>query len=379
MKNFKLDKSKLLLYTYVIFLCFFLFNIKTVLSFLSGSMQILSPFILAFGIAFILNIPMTLIENTLLSSRTFDSNLHIKRTISIILTFSLIILIFSALLFFIIPELISSVKSLSSNIPSYLQSFEKFLQGIIGNTSTFDAIWQEVLNTWKELLSFASKFFGFAFGHVIDFTINFTSSLVNFVLAVVFSIYMLSNKEVLLRHVDKIITAYTSSKIKEKIYYVGRTSNKIFSKFIAGQCLEAVIIGVLCLIGMLILRIPYALLISTIIGFTSIVPIFGAFIGTVPALFLILIISPMKALIFLIFIIVLQQIEGDFIYPKVVGSSVGLSPIWVMLSMLIGGSAFGFLGLLIGIPTFAVFYKLFTEATNKRLIKKRRQLSNSSS
>ncbi|MGL5415736.1 MAG: AI-2E family transporter [Clostridium sp.] len=374
MKNFKLDKSKLLLYTYVIFLCFFLFNIKSILSFFSNSLQILSPFILAFGIAFILNIPMTLIENNLLSSRTLDSNLHIKRTISIILTLSLIVLIFSALLFFIIPELINSVKSLSLNIPSYLQSFEEFLQGVIGDTSTFDAIWKEVLNTWKELLSFASKFFGFAFGHVIDFTINFTSRLINFVLAIVFSIYMLSNKETLLRHVDKIITAYTSSKIKEKIYYIGRTSNEIFSKFIAGQCLEAIIIGILCLVGMLILRIPYALLISTIVGFTSIVPIFGAFIGTIPSLFLILIISPMKALIFLIFIIVLQQIEGDFIYPKVVGSSVGLSPIWVMLAMLIGGSAFGFLGLLIGIPTFAVFYNLFIESTNKRLIKKKQQI-----
>ncbi|MGL5648352.1 MAG: AI-2E family transporter [Clostridium sp.] len=373
MKNFKLDKSKLLLYTYVIFLCFFLFNIKSVLSFFSGSLQILSPFILAFGIAFILNIPMTLIENNLSSSRTLDSNLHIKRTISIILTLALIVLIFSALLFFIIPELINSVKSLSLNIPSYLQSFEEFLQGVLGDTSTFDAIWKEVLNTWKELLSFASKFFGFAFSHVIDFTINFTSSLINFILAIVFSIYMLSNKETLLRHIDKIITAYTSSKIKEKIYYLGRISNEIFSKFIAGQCLEAVIIGILCLVGMLILRIPYALLISTIVGFTSIVPIFGAFIGTIPSFFLILIISPMKALIFLIFIIVLQQIEGDFIYPKIVGSSVGLSPIWVMLAMLIGGSAFGFLGLLIGIPTFAVFYNLFIESTNKRLIKKKQQ------
>ena len=149
--------------------------------------------------------------------------------------------------------------------------------------------------------------------------------------------------------------------------YLGKISNEAFSNYIGGQFIEAIIIGVLCFIGMLVLKMPYALLISVLVAVTALIPIFGAFIGTIPSAFIILIIDPMKALWFVIFIIVLQQVEGNLIYPKVVGSSLGLPPIWVMLAMIIGGNTFGLIGILLGIPIFSVIYKVFKEFVDKRL------------
>lgn len=366
MNHFKEHKWKYFLCTYAICLFFILLNIKDLGSFLRNALSIISPFIMAIGIAFILNIPMKFIESKLLSS----INSSFKRTLSIILTLFSLLLIISALLFFIIPQFIDSIKTLTENIPRYLESFEIYLQKLISDTATFTEIWNGLLATWQEVLAFSSKFFGFAFGHIVDFTLNITSSIVNFVLSIIFAIYMLANKETLLRHRDKVLKAYFPKKVLDKLYYIGEISNVTFSKFISGQCVEAVIIGVLCFIGMMILRIPYALLISVIVGCTSIIPIFGALIGTIPSVFIILIIDPIKAIIFVIFIIVLQQIEGDFIYPKVVGNSVGLSPIWVMFAMLVGGSAFGFLGLLLCIPVFGVIYKFFADVTNTKLSQK---------
>ena len=178
---------------------------------------------------------------------------------------------------------------------------------------------------------------------------------------------MLLNKERLQLGMKKVLYAFSKKNYADKVMYLGRVANESFSSYIGGQFIEAIIIGVLCFIGMIILNMPYALLISVLVAVTALIPIFGAFIGTIPSAFIILIIDPMKALWFVIFIIVLQQIEGNLIYPRVVGSSVGLPPIWVMLAMLIGGNTFGLLGMLLGIPTFSVIYKVSKEFINKRL------------
>ena len=168
----------------------------------------------------------------------------------------------------------------------------------------------------------------------------------------------------------QILYAFSKKSIADKIIEIGKLANVTFAKFITGQCIEAVILGALCFVGMNIFSMPYSLLISVLIGVTALIPVFGAFIGTIPAVFLILIINPIQALWFIVFILCLQQFEGNIIYPKVVGNSVGLSAIWVMLAMLVGGSTLGLIGMLIGIPTFSVAYQLIKEYTNKRLTNK---------
>ena len=371
-------KPYMLIATYIIVLAYIVLNLSTVWTFLGKILGILSPFLLAIAIAFVLNIPMKLIENKILkfmdNSKKFPFLKYFKRALSIVITILLVVSLLTTLIIFVIPQLVDSFSKLIDSVPSYVQSFEHLVTSNLGNFQGFDKVWNDILNAWKDVLSFAGQFLGVTLNRLVNITVSLTSGVVNFFLAVIFAIYMLASKEVLIFQCKKLLYAHLKEKTANYILKVGRLSNETFQKFIAGQCTEAVIIGTLCFIGMLILRLPYALLIGFIVGVTSLIPIFGAFLGTIPSAFLIFIINPIKALVFIIFIIVLQQFEGHLIYPKVVGNYIGLSAIWVMFAMLVGGSLLGFVGLLIGIPLFGVIYKLLKENTNNKLISK--ELSN---
>lgn len=371
-------KPYMLIATYIIGLAYIVLNLSTVWTFLGKILGILSPFLLAIAIAFVLNIPMKLIENKILkfmdNSKKFPFLKYFKRALSIVITILLVVGLLTTLIIFVIPQLVDSFSKLIDSVPSYVQSFEHLVTSNLGNFQGFDKVWNDILNAWKDVLSFAGQFLGVTLNRLVNITVSLTSGVVNFFLAVIFAIYMLASKEVLIFQCKKLLYAHLKEKTANYILKVGRLSNETFQKFIAGQCTEAVIIGTLCFIGMLILRLPYALLIGFIVGVTSLIPIFGAFLGTIPSAFLIFIINPIKALVFIIFIIVLQQFEGHLIYPKVVGNYIGLSAIWVMFAMLVGGSLLGFVGLLIGIPLFGVIYKLLKENTNNKLISK--ELSN---
>lgn len=375
MKNINTKlKPYILLSTYIIVLAYVVLNISTVWTFFGKILGILSPFLTAIGIAFVLNIPMRLLEDKVFffmdNSKKFPFLKSFKRPISIVVTLLLVVGLLATLITFIIPQLITSVSTLIDSVPSYVKSFEELVTNNLGSIAGFDKIWSDIMNAWKDIFGFASQFLGFTINHIFNLTVSITSGVINFFLSIVFAIYMLSSKELLIFQCKKFLYAHFKKRHANKILKVGRVANETFQRFIGGQCTEAVIIGTLCCIGMLILRIPYALLIGFIVGITSLIPIFGAFIGTIPSALIILIINPIKAIIFLIFIIVLQQVEGNLIYPKVVGNSIGLSAIWVMFAMLVGGSLLGFLGLLLGIPLFAVIYKLIRENTNKRIYNK---------
>ncbi|MGG7096900.1 AI-2E family transporter [Clostridium sardiniense] len=375
MKNINTKlKPYILLSTYIIVLAYVVLNISTVWTFFGKILGILSPFLTAIGIAFVLNIPMRLLEDKVFffmdNLKKFPFLKSFKRPISIVVTLLLVVGLLATLITFIIPQLITSVSTLIDSVPSYVKSFEELVTNNLGSIAGFDKIWSDIMNAWKDIFGFASQFLGFTINHIFNLTVSITSGVINFFLSIVFAIYMLSSKELLIFQCKKFLYAHFKKRHANKILKVGRVANETFQRFIGGQCTEAVIIGTLCCIGMLILRIPYALLIGFIVGITSLIPIFGAFIGTIPSALIILIINPIKAIIFLIFIIVLQQVEGNLIYPKVVGNSIGLSAIWVMFAMLVGGSLLGFLGLLLGIPLFAVIYKLIRENTNKRIYNK---------
>ena len=182
---------------------------------------------------------------------------------------------------------------------------------------------------------------------------------------------MIAQKETLSRQIGKVMKAYLKPKTIDKIYTIGSLANKTFSNFVTGQCLEALIFGGLVFIGMLIFRFPYASTIAVLLGFTALIPIFGAFIGTAIGFVLILMVSPIKAILFVVFIIILQQIEGNLIYPRVVGKSIGLPGIWVLLSVTVGGSIGGILGMLIATPLCSLLYALFTKTVNDKLREKK--------
>ncbi|ELC8361675.1 AI-2E family transporter [Clostridium perfringens] len=369
-KNNKI-KDYIFLSTYIILLIFFFINIKDIMNFLYKFLGILKPFIWGIAIAFILNIPVKLIEKNLGNSKFFKG---MKRSFSITLTFLFFILAITLFILFVIPQLLSSISTLMNSIPEYLSQFEKFLEVNAINNSQSQVMMQniinELLNMWKEILKVTSQIVGTSLGYLLDFTLGITYGVINFFLALILAIYMLASKEILISQLKLIIYAFVSKNKADRIIELGKMCNEMFSKFILGQCTEALVIGVLCFIGMIILKMPYALLISVVIGVTALIPVFGAFLGTIPSAFIILIIDPIKALWFIIFIIVLQQLEGNLIYPRVVGSSIGLSALWVMFAMIVGGSLFGIIGMLIGIPIFGVVFKILKRVANRKINEK---------
>lgn len=367
-------KQNILLSTYIVVLAFVLLNLSFVRNFIFKILGVFSPFIIAIAIAFVLNLLMNFFEKRVLSFMDNNKSKYVrnlKRPIAITVTLVSIIGLFVGLIIFVVPQFASSVSTLLDSVPQYIKSFETLLSEYIDSSELFATITKDLMAVWKELLQFGGQLLGNSLSSLLDMTMTFTSGVINFILALIFAIYMLYSKETLIRHLKKLLYAFLDKETTEKIIKVGKISNVTFSKFITGQCVEAVILGLLCFIGMTILSMPYALLISVLIGVTALIPIFGAFIGTVPAIFIILIIDPVKAFWFIVFILVLQQLENKLIYPKVVGKSIGLSAIWVMLAMIVGGSSLGLLGMIIGIPVFAVLYQLLTMATNKRLNNKK--------
>lgn len=361
-------KKAILLATYILILSFLLLNFKEVMSFLGTVIRIIKPFIWGIAIAFVLNIPMSFVERHLGNGKFIRG---MKRIASITITLVILVLAITIFILFVVPQLAKSLSTLVESIPGYLSAFEKMLESNAINNSQsqliIQEVWNELVEMWREILKVTSQIIGMSLSYVLDFTLGLTFGIVNFFLALILAIYMLASKEVLIRQMKKITYAFLKKDKADKLIELAHMSDEMFSKFIAGQCTEAVVIGVLCFVGMIIFRMPYALLISVIIGVTALIPIFGAFLGTIPAAFIIFIIDPIKAVWFILFIIILQQLEGNFIYPRVVGSSIGLSALWVMFAMIVGGSLFGVIGMLIGIPIFGICYRVLNRVTNRRL------------
>lgn len=232
-----------------------------------------------------------------------------------------------------------------------------------------ETLWNDITTEWDALLEQFGSLLLSSVPEIFNATKSITVGFFNAIMGVVISIYLLADKENLLALKDKLIYAYVKKDQADFISDVSTTANQVFHGFIAGQITEAFILGTLCTVGLAILQIPYALLIGVMVGMTSVIPVFGAFLGAVPSGFILLVVNPIYCLIFVVYIIVLQQVESNVIYPRVVGGSIGLSGLWVLVGMLIGGSLFGFLGIILGIPSFAVFYAVFRKVTNERIDK----------
>jgi predicted PurR-regulated permease PerM len=270
----------------------------------------------------------------------------------------------------LIPELINTVSSLIKMLPDFAKQLDSWWSELKVLLEHYNIVLPSLDFDMSRVLETVNNFISNYGEKFINTTVNITTTIVTFivnlVLAIVFSIYLLSQKETIGKQVKKVLYAVFRNDRVTKLLDVASLSNQSFSRFVAGQLLEAVIIGILCFIGMLIFRMPYAGVISVLVGFTALIPVFGAFIGTAVGAFLILLVNPMKALWFIVFIIVLQQVEGNLIYPKVVGKSVGLPGIWVLVAVTVGGGAFGIPGMLFGVPVCSVLYVLLKDFVTKR-------------
>lgn len=353
------------------------------ISFLGG---ILAPFILGGAIAFILSVPMNRIEITIcrLCSKDTDEKRRKKREkflrpFSMILTLLFVIAILALAVLVIFPELGRTVsglgRTIQANVPILLDKLEELFHNnkeISYWLSNLDLNWEEIIKKATDMFQSGADI---VLGSTFSVVQGIFSGVTTFVIGFVFACYILIQKEKLGRQCRKLLFAYLKKNQAERILEIASLTHRTFSKFLTGQCLEAVILGCMFFIAMTLLRFPYALLVGVLIAITALIPIFGAFIGCIVGTFLILMISPMQALAFVVLFLVLQQVEGNFIYPHVVGGSVGLPSIWVLVAVTVGGSLMGIVGMLIFIPLMSVLYTLLRQDVVRRLEKKQLDIS----
>lgn len=364
----KTRKDIIIIISYIALVIFALVNFSKILAFLGKVISIFSPFLLGIILAFVLNVLNNFIEKKIFGkikpSKIWNK---IKRPLCIALSLILVFLTIFFVMNLLIPQLKNSASLFTDTLPAYKED-------IIGILNKFDIDESTVNKVGEYLDNFGKVITDYIKGNskdVITVTTEVATSVVNIIskgiITLVFAIYMIAQKETLSRQINKVMKAYLKPKTINKINTVGTLANKTFSNFVTGQCLEALIFGSLVFVGMLIFRFPYASTIGVLLGFTALIPIFGAFIGTAIGFILIMMVSPVKAILFVVFIIVLQQIEGNLIYPRVVGKSIGLPGMWVLLSVTVGGSIGGILGMLIATPLCSLLYALFTKMVNDRL------------
>lgn len=368
MKNKCKFKQYMLLIAFGVILFWLLSNYSLVFNTAGSILSVLSPVIIGFCIAFILNVPMSSLERRLFRPSKKSGKLSkiknkIKRPISIFIVILLFLFIIFMIFYLVIPALINTLTQLTEDIPDYVNQISKKIndQPLITN-------WLESIKLNKDAV--IEKLTAIIKDSVltlktVDSTISVVSSIfssiINSVLGLFFAIYMLAQKEKLLSQCKKLTYAFIKKDFADKITYVCKKSADTFSKFLTGQCMEAIILGTLCTIGMLIMRMPYALMIGVLVAVTAFIPIVGAFIGVVVGAFLISVTSLPQALWFVVFMLVLQQIEGNFIYPHVVGSSVGLPSIWVLFAVTVGGNIGGIIGMFVSVPVCAVLYCVLSD------------------
>ena len=361
-KDNKKEVIKIICFAVVLIFAFI--HIKEIWNFLGFLIKLLMPFIIGIVIAFVLNILINFIEKKLLNKLKIINKS--KRTISLILSLAIIFTFIIILLLLIIPQLKNTVELFVDNMPMYEENVKELLDKFNIDPNIVVEIEEGVKNFGDVAIDFIKNNSDKILEITLGVATNVISVIVNFVIAVVFAIYLLAQKEKLLLQLNKVLRAYFPTSKVSKIRDIAKLSNRICASFVSGQCLEAVIIGVLCFIGMLILGIPYAATISVLIGVTALIPVYGAFIGTIVGAFLIFMVSPIKALIFVIFILILQQFEGNLIYPKVVGKSVGLPGIWVFMAVTIGASLAGVIGMLVSVPIASICYSIIATDVNYR-------------
>lgn len=343
-------------------------HFDVVLHVIGNLLGLIWPFVLGAGIAFVLNVPMKAIEGKI--ERVFGKKKY-TRGLSLVSTTVCVILVIVLVLFVVLPELTSTVISLKDSVPEFLmrtkETAEKLFAEnprIVEEIASIKIDWEAIVD---EVIGFLKNGAGSFLNSTVSAAVSVVSAIANFFIGLVFACYILLQKEKLSVQVKKAMYAFIPVKRVDRIVEICMLSNKTFSNFLTGQCMEALILGGMFFITMLILRFPYALLVGVLVAFTALIPIFGAFIGCAVGVFLILMVSPVKALGFLILFLVLQQIEGNLIYPHVVGNSVGLPSIWVLVAVTLGGSTMGIPGMLIFIPLTSVLYTLFRENVYRRI------------
>lgn len=323
------------------------------------------------AIAYVLNILMSFYEKHYFPQIQNQAIQKSRRVLCLFGAILTLVAVIALVIGLVIPEVARCVRLLAAEIPLAIDNLVEWLEntGILAAVMSEESVAAITTIDWQEKMTEILSVLAAGVGGVAQAAVGAVSAtfsvLAKFIIGLIFAIYILIGKEKLGNQINRVMDYYLKPSWNEKIRYVVGVFDHSFHKFIVGQCIEAVVLGVLCILGMGLLRLPYAMMIGTLIGFTALIPVAGAYIGAGVGAFMILTVSPIQALIFLVFVVVLQQLEGNLIYPKVVGSSIGLPGIWVLAAVTIGGGIKGITGMLLGVPTAAAVYRLIKNHMNK--------------
>ena len=315
--------------------------------------SLLSPFFIGIAIAYLLDGPARYFQKKLFRG---------KRGPSVALSFVCALVLVSVLLGLVIPQVVQSLTTLAAGVPGYLVQLRLWIQNISSEFGLDSSELDRVLSSYSELVSQASSLITtLVLPKLLGYGVAIGNGLVTAITAIISALYMLLEKDKLIHQMHKVVYAMLPLRRSRKVLDICRHANEVFSGFINGKLLDSLIIGIICFIGMTLFRMPLTMLISTVIGVTNVIPFFGPFIGAIPSIMILLIFDPIKALEFAIFVLVLQQFDGNILGPKILGDSTGLSALWVLVAIIVGGGLFGFAGMVLGVPTFAVLYSLVSD------------------
>lgn len=342
-------------------------SIGSITDAISWITTLIMPLILGFAFALILNVPMCFFESHIWSNSQKPFLQKLRRPISYIISLILIIGILVGLISLVIPELVDAVKIIVQESIEFINKLNAMDEAEIAELPLGNLF----LNTdWNKMFTTLQNWFKNQSGTIMNTAVGTISSFVggifNFIISFVFSIYILFSKETLKKQAGRLIRAWLPKNFGEWLIHAASLAIENFRNFVSGQVIEAIVLGVLCMTGMLILKIPYAPMVGALVGVTALIPVLGAFIGIIVGAFIILTVDTVKAIVFVIFILILQQIEGNLIYPKVMGSRVNLPALWILAAVTIGGGLAGSIGMLLGVPVFSTIYILLQEATENR-------------
>lgn len=366
-KEAKGQKKLFLLVICVILIYLGIQNIGSVAEVFVSVLRVIAPILIGGFLAMVFNVPMCFIEDRLVSRTRLNRGI---RPLAIALSMVLVFGIMVAVFVLVLPELFNALKVLFGVLDDFVDHIAHLSSESIVAKTRLGSFLMTLDMDWSEILEKAESYVRSASGALAVRAVNTAGSIAGLVanigIGLVFSVYMLANKERLMHQAERFVHIWLPSSIGEKMIHITSVFSRTFRNFIGGQATEAIILGTLCMIGMLVLRIPYAPMVGALVGVTALIPIVGAFVGTLIGVIMILSVAPFKAVIFVIFFLILQQIEGNLIYPRVVGTRIRLPAMWVLAAVTIGGKLAGPLGMLLGVPTFSAIYALTKEATEKR-------------
>lgn len=345
----------------------------TVIGVVLTMFRVVGPFLLGGAIAFVLNVPMRSIEKMLFGSQKAQSKKFLRkiaRPVSLVLTLLFVLALLALFFGVLVPQLRDTIESISKSVQAFFPKAEAWAIKTFKDNPQIIEFVNTLEVDWKKIASNAGSALSNGLSSVVtsgvNAVVNLVTGTVNTFIGLIFACYVLVQKEKLGNQFNRLLHAMFRPRTADNICGIGELTSNTFSNFVRGQCLEAVILGLMFVVGMSIFKMPYALLSGVIITFTALIPIFGAFIGCVVCALMILLVDPVKAVAFIILFLVLQQLEGNLIYPHVVGSSVGLPSIWVLVACTVGGSLMGLLGMLVFIPLCSVLYALLRSWVNRR-------------